>query len=47
MTDTEWAPALTINGETSYEATRECEIGLERTLERMDGEDLHSLVLWH
>ncbi|WP_279064551.1 hypothetical protein [Dermabacter hominis] len=45
--DTEWAPALTINGVTSYEAKRECKIGFERTLERMDGENLHSLVLWH
>lgn len=47
MTDTEWVPALTINGETSYEAKREVQFGFESALKRMDGENLHSLVLWH
>ena len=47
MTSQHWKPAVTVNGSTSYEAKREIRFGFLTPLERMDGEGLQSLVLWH
>ncbi|WP_296137108.1 hypothetical protein [uncultured Tessaracoccus sp.] len=47
MSSDEWAPGVTINGSTSYQAKREMEYGFLDPLQRMNGDKLYSYVLWH